>query len=130
RILGLTRADVPVIPACTEGLWGSVFSWHDGRIIWKLPTALRLRVAVMFGQPVSKTLPAPELRLAVQEVMADCAIRQSDHVRLVHRALVRHAVRLRNLFRTCVIDNSTATDRPLTCGKTFVRAASAARYLR
>jgi acyl-[acyl-carrier-protein]-phospholipid O-acyltransferase/long-chain-fatty-acid--[acyl-carrier-protein] ligase len=70
------------------------------------------------------------LRLAVQETMADCAIRESDHVLLVHRAFVRNAVKFRNLFRPCVIDHSTGAERTLTWGKTFVGACCVARYLR
>jgi acyl-[acyl-carrier-protein]-phospholipid O-acyltransferase/long-chain-fatty-acid--[acyl-carrier-protein] ligase len=121
---------VPVIPACIDGMWESVFGYHGGRVFWKWPRALRPRVAVLFGQPVSKTLPAVELRLAVQEATADCSVRQSDHVPLVHRAFVRNAVRFRNLFRPCVIDNALGTDRTLTWGKTFVGAMCVTRYLR
>src|SRR5262249_17864879 len=106
RILERTSSDVPVIPACTDGLWGSVFSHEGGRIIWKGPKALRPHVAVMFGQPITKTLPSPEIRLAVQETSAECAIRQSDFVRPVHRAFVRNAVKFRNIFRKCVVDNA------------------------
>jgi acyl-[acyl-carrier-protein]-phospholipid O-acyltransferase/long-chain-fatty-acid--[acyl-carrier-protein] ligase len=65
----------------------------------------------------------------VQELGAECAIRQSDFVPLVHRAFVRHAVRLRTLFRPCIIDNA-AGERVLTWGKTFVGAMCVTRYLR
>ena len=149
-VLTQTKTAVAVIPACTDGLWGSVFSWHGGRIVWKWPKAPRSHVAVMFGAPlalasrdrkgaarVSRSLavaarqliPAPELRLAVQELTAECAIRQSGFVPLVHRAFLRNAVRFRNLFRTCVIDNA-AGEKILTWGKTFVAAMCVTRYLR
>ncbi|HJZ59008.1 MAG TPA: AMP-binding protein [Gemmataceae bacterium] len=129
RILERTSSDVPVIPACTDGLWGSVFSHEGGRIIWKWPKALRPHVAVMFGQPITKTLPAPEIRLAVQETSAECAIRQSDFVRPVHRAFVRNAVKFRNIFRKCVVDNA-AGEKILTYGKMFVGSMCVTRYLR
>jgi acyl-[acyl-carrier-protein]-phospholipid O-acyltransferase/long-chain-fatty-acid--[acyl-carrier-protein] ligase len=130
RVLAETKTDGAVVPACTDGLWGSVFSYRGGRAFWKWPRAIRPRVAVMFGSPVPQTLPAPELRLAVQEVMADCAIRQSDFTPLVHRVFVRNAVKFRNLFRPCIIDHSTGAGRTLTWGKTFVGACCVARYLR
>src|SRR5262249_51302359 len=129
RILERTSSDVPVIPACTDGLWGSVFSHEGGRIIWKWPKALRPHVAVMFGQPITKTLPAPETRLAVQETSAEGAIRQSDFVRPVHRAFVRNAVKFRNIFRKCVVDNA-AGEKILTYGKMFVGSMCVTRYLR
>ncbi|MBY0512870.1 MAG: AMP-binding protein [Gemmataceae bacterium] len=148
-ILARTTADVPVIPAGTHGLWGTQLSYERGRILWKWPKAWRPHVGVMFGrlvpsrggnrpggrEPVGyppgseRALPAPELRLAVQDVAADCAIRESDFVPLVHRRFVRNAVRLRNLFRPCVVDNA-AGEKILTWGKTFVAAMCVTRYLR
>ena len=129
-ILKGTKTDVPVVPACIDGMWESVFGYHGGRVFWKWPRAVRPRVAVLFGSPVSKSLPASELRLAVQEATADCSVRQSDRVPLVHRAFVRHAVRFRNLFRPCVIDNAMGKERTLSWGKTFVGAMCVTGYLR
>ena len=62
--------------------------------------------------------------------MADLAIRESDHVPLVHRAFLRNAAQFRNVFRPCVIDNSTGPARTLTWGKTLVAALCVTRYLR
>jgi acyl-[acyl-carrier-protein]-phospholipid O-acyltransferase/long-chain-fatty-acid--[acyl-carrier-protein] ligase len=129
-ILRRATADVPVIPACTDGMWGSFFSHRLGKACKKWPRWGRPRVAVYFGRPISKALPAADIRLAVQEVTADCAIRQSDYVIPVHRAFVRNAVKFRNLFRPCVVDYATGTERTLTWGKTFVGAVCVARYLR
>src|SRR5439155_16561426 len=55
-ILQRGKASVPVIPACTDGLWGSVFSYRDERIVWKWPRGFRRHVAVMFGEAL---LPSP-----------------------------------------------------------------------
>ncbi|HUR55338.1 MAG TPA: AMP-binding protein [Gemmataceae bacterium] len=129
-LLRRVKSDVPVIPTCTEGMWGSFFSHRGGTICKKWPRAGRPRVAVYFGNPVSKTLPAADIRLAVQQATADCAILQSDYVMPVHRAFVRNAVKFRNLFRPCVIDHATGTERVLTWGKTFVGAVCVARYLK
>ena len=49
RVLKLTTTDVPVIPACTSGLWGGFFSHGGGPILRKLPQAFRPRVGVWFG---------------------------------------------------------------------------------
>ncbi|HVL13650.1 MAG TPA: 1-acyl-sn-glycerol-3-phosphate acyltransferase, partial [Gemmata sp.] len=129
-VLKRTKTDVPVIPTCTEGMWGSFFSHRGGKICKKWPRLGRPHVAVYFGQPVSKKLPVADIRLAVQEATADCAVRESDFVMPVHRAFVRNAVKFRNLFRPCVIDHATGTERVLTWGKTFVGACCVARYLR
>jgi acyl-[acyl-carrier-protein]-phospholipid O-acyltransferase/long-chain-fatty-acid--[acyl-carrier-protein] ligase len=128
-ILQRVKEDVPVIPACTEGLWGSMFSYRDGKAIWKAPRGLRRRVAVMFGKPIAMSTSSPEIRLVVQELSADLAIRQSDYLPLVHRVFLGNAVRLRNLFRPCVIDNA-AGEKILTWGKMFVAALCVTRFLR
>ena len=130
RVLKLTTTDVPVIPACTRGLWGSFFSHGGGPIMRKLPKAFRPRVAVWFGQPIKKGQSAADYRLAVQEAMADLAIRESDHIPLVHRQFVRNAAKFRNLFRPCVIDNATGKPVVMTWGKTLVGALCVTKFLR
>jgi acyl-[acyl-carrier-protein]-phospholipid O-acyltransferase/long-chain-fatty-acid--[acyl-carrier-protein] ligase len=125
-----TKTNVVVVPACTDGLWGGFFSHGGGPILRKLPKAFRPPVSVWFGQPLAKGHSAADYRLAVQEAMADLAIRESDRIRLAHRQFVRNAARWRNLFRPCVIDNSTGAARTLTWGKTFVAALCVTRYLR
>ena len=129
RLLALAPADVAVIPAGTDGLWGGWFSYHGGRAFRKRPRAFRPHVGVLFAEPVPKGLSAANLRLAVQEAAADCAVRQADFVCLVHRAFVRNAAKFRNLFRPCVVDNAVG-ERILTWGKMYVGAVCVTNYLR
>ncbi|HSQ55150.1 MAG TPA: AMP-binding protein, partial [Gemmata sp.] len=75
-------------------------------------------------------ISAGDLRLAVQEATADLAIRESDHIQLVHRAFVHNATKFRNLFRPCIIDNATGAPRTLTGAKTLVAALCVTNYLR
>jgi acyl-[acyl-carrier-protein]-phospholipid O-acyltransferase/long-chain-fatty-acid--[acyl-carrier-protein] ligase len=129
-VLKQTTTDVPVIPTATSGLYGGFFSHGGGPILRKLPRAFRPRVGVWFGEPLSKRTDAANVRLAVQESIADLAIRDSDHLVLLHRAFVRNACKFRNLFRPCVIDNSTGPARTLSWGRTLVGALCATRYLK
>jgi acyl-[acyl-carrier-protein]-phospholipid O-acyltransferase/long-chain-fatty-acid--[acyl-carrier-protein] ligase len=128
RILKLTTTDVAVIPACTDGLWGGFFSHGGGPIMRKLPR-FRPRVAVWFGVPQKKGQKAADYRLAVQEAMADLAIRESDHIPLVHQRFVRNATDFRNLFRPCVVDNAAGA-KTLTWGKTLVGVLCVTKFLR
>ena len=43
--------DVPVIPVCLDRLWGSVFSFKQGRFFWKWPEHIPYPVSVSFGAP-------------------------------------------------------------------------------
>src|SRR5207302_1449402 len=74
RILRLTTVPVVVIPVCTSGMWGSIFSHKGGPILRKWPESWRRRVSVWFGEPLPKTATAPEVRAAVAEALADVAI--------------------------------------------------------
>lgn len=133
HVLKRTKSPVPVIPACTDGLWGSIFSHQGGRILRKWPKEFRPQVAVKFGTPIRSDSPActaPELRAAVQETMADCAILEANRIPLVHRRFLHRAVKFRNLFRLCAIDHATGSERKLSCIKMVVASLCVARYLR
>lgn len=126
------RAGVPVqvVPVALWNVWGSIFSYHGGRMIWKWPQQFRRRVAVCFGPPMTGTPSAAEVRAAVVETMADCGIYQSEYVIPVHAGFVRYAARKSNLFRVGFVDASSGTDRVLTWPKALVGAWSLAGWLK
>jgi acyl-[acyl-carrier-protein]-phospholipid O-acyltransferase/long-chain-fatty-acid--[acyl-carrier-protein] ligase len=129
HILKRAKQPVPVIPAYLDGLWGSIFSWHGGKVILKWPRGFRRRVAVYFGEPLPSTVRAVEARAAVQECNALCGIAQSDYVLPVHRHFVRNAAKLRNLRRDVFVDYATGTERTLTWPRALVAAWCLRRWL-
>lgn len=46
------QANVPVVPAAIDGLWGSVFSFAGNKYLWKSPRLMPTHVFVAFGAPV------------------------------------------------------------------------------
>jgi acyl-[acyl-carrier-protein]-phospholipid O-acyltransferase/long-chain-fatty-acid--[acyl-carrier-protein] ligase len=149
-VLKMTTTDVPVIPAAIHGLWDGYFSYGHGHMMRKLPKKFRAPVSVWFGMPISKygeSLPrcsrgenpvarpraivsAANVRLAVQEALADLAIQESDRTLLVHRVFLANATRLRYFFHPCIIDNTAGPARTLGWGKTLVAALCVTSYLR
>ncbi len=135
RILKMTTTAMPVIPACTAGLWTGFFSHGNGPILRKWPKAFRPRVSVLFGEAKRPLPPTPSpkkgrgagltpppflgegvggrgsspraanLRLAVQEATADLSILESAHLLPVHRRFVRVASKFRRLFKPAIVDN-------------------------
>jgi acyl-[acyl-carrier-protein]-phospholipid O-acyltransferase/long-chain-fatty-acid--[acyl-carrier-protein] ligase len=96
------RCPAPIIPVCLDHVWGSIFSWHGGKLFWKWPQKLPYPVRVAFGQPMPPTATAVEVRQAIQKMSADLAIAWGDERRPVHRQFVRMAAR--HPFRPCIID--------------------------
>ncbi|MBX9623487.1 MAG: AMP-binding protein [Gemmataceae bacterium] len=60
RLLVLAPADVTVIPAGTDGLWGGWFSYHAGAAFRKRPRAVRPYVGVLFGSETPPPNPLPQ----------------------------------------------------------------------
>ena len=75
HILRNTKKDVPVIPVCLDRLWGSIFSYRDGKLYWKWPRLIPHPVSITFGEPLPKTTRAAEVRQVIQELFAESAIR-------------------------------------------------------
>jgi acyl-[acyl-carrier-protein]-phospholipid O-acyltransferase/long-chain-fatty-acid--[acyl-carrier-protein] ligase len=60
------RAGVPVVPAYLGGLWGSIFSYDQGRFFWKWPRRIPYPVTIRFGPPLAPADASEEnLRQAV-----------------------------------------------------------------
>ncbi len=84
---------MPVVPVYLDGLWGSLFSYWKGKVLWKWPRRGRPTVRVVFGAPI----PAKEtatVRERVQELGADAYARRPEFCRSLGeetvRALARH----------------------------------------
>ena len=106
-----------VVPAYLDNLYGG--RTFDGR-----------RVAVQFGKPLPASTTAAEVRAAVVEAGAECAIHESDDLLPVHRELVRTGTRWRNLKRIAFIDHSTGVERIITWPRVLVGAWCLSRWLR
>ncbi len=60
--------NIPIIPVHLDQLWGSIFSFKDGRFFWKWPKQLSYPVTVSFGPPLPSDSTAFEVRNAVVEL--------------------------------------------------------------
>ena len=64
----------PVIPVHLSGVWGSVFSFDRGKVLWKRPRRIPYPVTVSFGAPLPADTHAQVVRTAVQ-VLGAAALR-------------------------------------------------------
>ncbi|MBI1346482.1 MFS transporter [bacterium] len=77
KILQGTQA--PVVPICLHGLWGSIFSFRDGKFFWKWPRAWRYPVTILFGQPIPQPESPGQVGLAVRELGLQAVDYERDH---------------------------------------------------
>jgi acyl-[acyl-carrier-protein]-phospholipid O-acyltransferase/long-chain-fatty-acid--[acyl-carrier-protein] ligase len=58
----------PVIPVYLDGLWGSIFSFFQGRYFWKLPRKWPYPVGILFGPAIRDPDDVHAVRQAVQDL--------------------------------------------------------------
>lgn len=117
--------DVPVIPVHLDRVWGSIFSFKDGRFFWKRPQRLPYPVTVSFGAPLPSTVTAQEVRQSIA-ALGSAAMEQRRTARdLLHLRFIETAKR--HWFSSCMTDS---TGKALTYGKTLTGSLLLARWLR
>lgn len=71
-LLVAQKANVPVLPLCLDGLWGSIFSYAGGRFFWKWPQKLPRPVSLQVGQPLlTENMTAQSARQTIIDMGAD-----------------------------------------------------------
>jgi acyl-[acyl-carrier-protein]-phospholipid O-acyltransferase/long-chain-fatty-acid--[acyl-carrier-protein] ligase len=83
--------DAPIVPVVLDNVWGSIFSFEQGRFVWKLPRRIPYPVTVNFGQPLPAKATPAVVRHAVQELMAEAWHYRRKYMKPLHRAFVRMA---------------------------------------
>ncbi len=71
--------DVPVIPVNLDRVWGSIFSFEHGRVVWKKPRRIPYPVTITFGTPLKPPIESSQVRQAVLELGS-----QAFHIRMEH----------------------------------------------
>ena len=103
---------IPVIPVNLGGLWGSIFSYSQGKLFWKKPTTWPYPVTVRFGEPLTAPKSVYEIRQAVEHLGVETVENQKLKQLVPPRRFLRRC--RRNLSRMKVADSSGAE---LTGGK-------------
>ncbi len=97
---------IPVIPVNLGGLWGSIFSYSEGKLFWKRPTTWPYPVTVRFGKPLAAPESVFEIRQAVEHLGVETVENQQPKQLVPPRRFLRRC--RRNLSRIKVADSSGA----------------------
>jgi acyl-[acyl-carrier-protein]-phospholipid O-acyltransferase/long-chain-fatty-acid--[acyl-carrier-protein] ligase len=106
-------------------LWGSIFSYTDGKFFWKWPRRFPYPVTVSFSAPLLATVKAEEVRQTIAELGSTAAEHRHTQRDLLHLRFMKTAKR--RWFGACMADS---TGGNLTYGKTLIGSLLLARWLR
>jgi acyl-[acyl-carrier-protein]-phospholipid O-acyltransferase/long-chain-fatty-acid--[acyl-carrier-protein] ligase len=62
--------EVPIVPVHLDEVWGSIFSFSEGKALFKWPKRIPYKVTVSFGKPLPPTATAFEVRQAILQLAA------------------------------------------------------------
>ncbi len=116
--------DAPIVPLCLDGVWGSLFSWERGRVLFKWPRRLRVHVRVVFGEHLPPTTKAHEVRRAIQALSVDAFRLRKRGQRSLDVEFLRTA---RRFWRRPFL--ADAAGRGATFGQALARAAALAEVI-
>jgi 1-acyl-sn-glycerol-3-phosphate acyltransferase len=117
--------EAPIIPVALDGVWGSIFSFEQGRFLWKVPRRIPYPVAIHFGPAMPPDATPFAVREAVQNLQADAWQHRRHTMQPLHRAFVRTARRHPRRFAL-----ADATTPGITFGDALTRTVFLARRLR
>ena len=106
---------VPIIPVHLDQLWGSIFSFKDGKFFWKWPKRWFDPVIVSFGPPLRSGATAADARAAVAVLESNAFAHRPSAADLLHTRFIQSAKR--HWFSFCMADTTGAE---LSYGKTLI----------
>ena len=111
------ESDAPIVPVLLDGVWGSLFSFDTGKLLFKLPKRLSDPVTVVFGEPMPPTSMAHEVRPKIQELSVEAFRLRKERQRPIQVEFLRTA---RRFWRRRFLTDSHG--KTLTFGKALVEA--------
>lgn len=118
--------DIAIIPTHIDRMWGSIFSFEQGRFIWKWPRLRRLPITISFGPALPSTTPTYEVRQAVMELGSEAFEHRLLEEKPLHETFLDQAKK--RWLAPCLVDATGKT--LLTYGQLASAAIILARRLR
>jgi len=95
--------NAPIIPINIDRIWGSIFSFENGRYFFKWPKVIPYPISVSIGKPLPSTSKAHEVRSAVQELAADAFKYRDVNYKQLDLAFIDEVKR--HPFKFCMADS-------------------------
>nr|MBP9912465.1 1-acyl-sn-glycerol-3-phosphate acyltransferase [Opitutaceae bacterium] len=122
------RAQVPVVPAFIDGVWGSVFSFAGNTYLWKSPRLMPTPVFVQFGAPIA---PAQAEPAYIRKLLLDLGAAAFEERPVLRRHLGRECMRslVKHPGHVAIVDR-TVERREVRGGQLAAIAAALSRHIR
>ncbi|MCL4693293.1 MAG: AMP-binding protein [Candidatus Hydrogenedentes bacterium] len=117
--------EAPIIPVYLDQLWGSIFSFANGKFFFKKPRRIPYPIGVCIGKPLPHDSDSAHVRTSVQELGTEAYMMRELECPLLHRAFVRTA--RKHPFMMAIGDGRTPK---LSFFKTYVGSIALARKLK
>jgi acyl-[acyl-carrier-protein]-phospholipid O-acyltransferase/long-chain-fatty-acid--[acyl-carrier-protein] ligase len=117
--------NVPIIPVHLDQVWGSIFSFKDGKFFWKWPSRFFYPVTITFGAPLSANTRAWDVRRKLLEMGGEAFLHRRKKEDLVHLRFIAQAKQ--SWSRFCMADS---VGQNITFGKALTGAVLLARRFR
>ncbi len=96
--------NAPLIPMYIDNIWGSIFSFQDGRYFWKLPKSIPYPITVVFGKAMPSDSKDYQARIAVQELSALACKLRGIHRKKLHLSFIESVKK--QPFKFCMADST------------------------
>lgn len=96
--------DAPIIPMHIDRIWGSIFSYWEGKYFWKMPKMIPYPVTISFGKPMPASSRNYQVREAVQVLSADAFKLRGQDQKKLHIAFIDEVKK--HPFKFCMADST------------------------
>ncbi len=117
--------DCPILPIHLDRIWGSIFSWEQGKFFAKWPKILPYPVTVTFGKSLASTTSVFEIRNRVMELGAEAFQHRLVDKMTLPESFWKEARKHPRKF--CIADSS---GKKLNYGMTLVSAVAISKNIK
>ena len=96
--------DEPIIPACLDQLWGSIFSFKGGKALKKIPRQIPYKLSLGFGAPLPAASTVDEVRTKVLELSSELYDEREMLAESIEAGFLNAAKK--NPFKVCLEDST------------------------
>ncbi|WP_164104029.1 AMP-binding protein [Candidatus Laterigemmans baculatus] len=119
----------PVVPVWLDGMWGSIFSYSEGRFFRKWPRDPRRILTLHIGEPLPAETPLPLIRSRLAALGAEAMKARSQRTRVLPRRLLRSWKRRGNRLKAADSTKVEVSGRELLLRTLVLRRVLAREHL-